>query len=48
MFLKQKRGKLLAPGNINCAIVGIPVNVFSTIRAMMLVCVCTFTKRERE
>ena len=36
LFLKQKRGMLLAPGNISCAMVGIPVNVFSTIRAMML------------
>ena len=36
MFLKKKRGRWLAPGNIICAIHGIAVNVFSTTRAITL------------
>ena len=36
LFLKQIRGIYLAPANIVCAISGIPVNVFSTIRAKIL------------
>ena len=51
LFLKQKRGKWLAPGNISWAMLGMAVNVFSTTSAITLcvracvrvcvhVCVC--------
>ncbi len=36
LFLKQKRGKWLAPGNMSWAMLGIPVNVFSTTMAIIL------------
>ena len=36
LFLKQMRGSAVAPGNMSWAIWGIPVNVFSTIRAISL------------